>query len=509
MRDAGSGKIGKMTDQSSEFEERNILTESRAGSDRGRPSLSRKQKKKKKKKYTKQESKMGRWDSSDDEDGEVKSKQKTKRARAETAGKAEPAAPAFPLHTVNDIPAQSSSSSAVESATAAAVTKATAATAITAITSTTVTTVTTATNATNSIAVFAAAATTTSVTTATTTAAAVDDDPVLAAHNPLFYGCRSVDEYIRLNFIDQGTYGVVFKARCRSTGQIYALKQVKIGRESAKVGFPITALREANIMLALRHPNIVRVREMVVGNTIDKVRDYRDFGSVTTFRLLTRRLATGVYGYGIRRPGFEGLHGRGEKAVFDGRGEAAFAAVPQRRRPHARALVHPPRLENIQLAVPKRGPVRVRFRPRTAVRQPYQALHLRGGDAVVPCTGAAVWLAGVFHTTRHVVGRVHFRRDADGAAAAAGGRGTRPNRQDVAPIGGTVGGHLARGHVAPRRGQNQLEAVQQPVHTMLLRRSHSVPYLLPHPSIYPFSPYSAGANCATFSPPRPSQAACA
>lgn len=77
-------------------------------------------------------------------------------------------------------------------------------------------------------------------------------------HNPLHHGCRSVNEYIRLNFIDQGTYGVVFRARCKRTGKIYALKQVKIGKEAAKVGFPVTALRETNILLALKHPNIVR-----------------------------------------------------------------------------------------------------------------------------------------------------------------------------------------------------------------------------------------------------------
>ena len=98
----------------------------------------------------------------------------------------------------------------------------------------------------------------------------VSDDPVVTIvapvakvaekieHNPLHHGCRSVDEYIRLNFIDQGTYGVVFRARCKRSGKIYALKQVKIGKEAAKVGFPVTALRETNILLALKHPNIVR-----------------------------------------------------------------------------------------------------------------------------------------------------------------------------------------------------------------------------------------------------------
>lgn len=95
--------------------------------------------------------------------------------------------------------------------------------------------------------------------------------PIPRVHNPIFDGCRSVDCYQRINFIDQGTYGMVFKAKCRETGDIYALKQIKFGPETSKVGFPITALREINILLALQHPNIVRVKEMVVGSSIDKI----------------------------------------------------------------------------------------------------------------------------------------------------------------------------------------------------------------------------------------------
>lgn len=83
--------------------------------------------------------------------------------------------------------------------------------------------------------------------------------------------CRSVENYERINFIDQGTYGLVFKGRCIETNEIYALKQVKLGPEVTKVGFPITAFREVNILMALSHPNIIKVREMVVGSTIDKI----------------------------------------------------------------------------------------------------------------------------------------------------------------------------------------------------------------------------------------------
>lgn len=44
-----------------------------------------------------------------------------------------------------------------------------------------------------------------------------------------------------------------------------ALKKVKMDRE--KEGFPITSLREISILLTHKHPNIVDVKEIVVGNS--------------------------------------------------------------------------------------------------------------------------------------------------------------------------------------------------------------------------------------------------
>ena len=81
--------------------------------------------------------------------------------------------------------------------------------------------------------------------------------------------CRSVDCYEKLHKIDEGAYGVVYKARDRISGDVVALKQVKL--LSTKEGFPVPALREINVLLSLSHPNVVNVREMVVGNTMDKI----------------------------------------------------------------------------------------------------------------------------------------------------------------------------------------------------------------------------------------------
>ena len=90
-------------------------------------------------------------------------------------------------------------------------------------------------------------------------------------HNPLMHGCRSVEQYERLSRIDEGTYGVVYRARCKQSGAIVALKQVKMSPDAAKEGFPITALRETNVLLSLNHPNIINVHEMVVGTQMDRV----------------------------------------------------------------------------------------------------------------------------------------------------------------------------------------------------------------------------------------------
>jgi len=98
-----------------------------------------------------------------------------------------------------------------------------------------------------------------------------DGKPRPDDYNPLLYGCRSVEHYERLCRIDEGTYGVVFCARNKRTKEIVALKQVKMSRDAAKEGFPITALRETNVLLSLKHPNIVEVKEMVVGSSMDKV----------------------------------------------------------------------------------------------------------------------------------------------------------------------------------------------------------------------------------------------
>jgi len=75
-----------------------------------------------------------------------------------------------------------------------------------------------------------------------------------------------VYSYEKLNQIEEGSYGVVFRARDKQTGDIVALKKLKL--EEEKNGFPITALREIYALMSCRHDNVVAIREVVVGDTL-------------------------------------------------------------------------------------------------------------------------------------------------------------------------------------------------------------------------------------------------
>lgn len=80
--------------------------------------------------------------------------------------------------------------------------------------------------------------------------------------------CRHVDNFERLNHIEEGSYGWVSRAKDITTGEIVALKKLKM--ENSPDGFPVTGLREIQTLLEARHPNIVNLREIVMGNNMDE-----------------------------------------------------------------------------------------------------------------------------------------------------------------------------------------------------------------------------------------------
>jgi cell division cycle 2-like protein len=81
--------------------------------------------------------------------------------------------------------------------------------------------------------------------------------------------CRHTSNFEHLNDIEEGSYGWVTRACETSTGEVVALKKVKM--DHLQDGFPITALREIAILQKARHKNIVDLRETVMGDSMNEV----------------------------------------------------------------------------------------------------------------------------------------------------------------------------------------------------------------------------------------------
>ena len=70
--------------------------------------------------------------------------------------------------------------------------------------------------------------------------------------------------YLKIDKIGEGTYGVVYKARNRSTGRLVALKKIRLETEAE--GVPSTAIREISLLKELEHPNVVSLIDVIHTN---------------------------------------------------------------------------------------------------------------------------------------------------------------------------------------------------------------------------------------------------
>ncbi|KAI4821886.1 hypothetical protein KUCAC02_007462 [Chaenocephalus aceratus] len=80
-------------------------------------------------------------------------------------------------------------------------------------------------------------------------------------HTQSDWGKRCVDKFNIIGIIGEGTYGQVYKAKDKETGELVALKKVRLDNE--KEGFPITAIREIKILRQLKHRSVVNMKEIV------------------------------------------------------------------------------------------------------------------------------------------------------------------------------------------------------------------------------------------------------
>ncbi|EGG24039.1 protein serine/threonine kinase [Cavenderia fasciculata] len=70
-----------------------------------------------------------------------------------------------------------------------------------------------------------------------------------------------MEKYSKIEKLGEGTYGIVYKAKNRDTGDIVALKRIRLDSEDE--GVPCTAIREISLLKELKHHNIVRLYDVI------------------------------------------------------------------------------------------------------------------------------------------------------------------------------------------------------------------------------------------------------
>jgi len=70
-----------------------------------------------------------------------------------------------------------------------------------------------------------------------------------------------MEKYVKIEKLGEGTYGIVYKAKNKETGEIVALKRIRLDSEDE--GVPCTAIREISLLKELRSPNIVLFHDVI------------------------------------------------------------------------------------------------------------------------------------------------------------------------------------------------------------------------------------------------------
>lgn len=73
-----------------------------------------------------------------------------------------------------------------------------------------------------------------------------------------------LDKYVKLDKVGEGTYGVVYKCQNKNTKEYVALKKIRLENEDE--GIPSTAIREISILKQMKHPNIVKLVDLIHGD---------------------------------------------------------------------------------------------------------------------------------------------------------------------------------------------------------------------------------------------------
>jgi len=72
----------------------------------------------------------------------------------------------------------------------------------------------------------------------------------------------TINDYDKICKIGEGTYGIVYKGKHKKTGELVALKKIRLEHEDE--GVPSTTIREISTLKELNHPNIVSMHDVIM-----------------------------------------------------------------------------------------------------------------------------------------------------------------------------------------------------------------------------------------------------
>lgn len=81
--------------------------------------------------------------------------------------------------------------------------------------------------------------------------------------------CRSISAYEKISRICSGSFGSVYKVRCKESTSIFAIKRMNPSMCYDTNGFSTLYIREVMILRHLQHNNIMRISEVVEGTAIN------------------------------------------------------------------------------------------------------------------------------------------------------------------------------------------------------------------------------------------------
>lgn len=76
------------------------------------------------------------------------------------------------------------------------------------------------------------------------------------------FGHADIRDFKGMKQLGEGAYGVVYKGVNEKTGEIIALKKIKL--ETQSEGVPSTTIREISVLREIEHPNVVMLKDVIM-----------------------------------------------------------------------------------------------------------------------------------------------------------------------------------------------------------------------------------------------------